>query len=321
MEPSALPPAIEAHQLEVSLRRNFWQRPARLLGPVSLRIKAGETFGLLGANGAGKTTLLRTLVGLISPTFGQVELFGRPAHLPRSRRDLGMVAEQAVFPVALSALEIVSLHAHLGGLRPAVARREATAALELLGLCKPAVQNRRFGKMSKGMQQRVNLAQGMIHAPRLLVLDEPMSGLDPPGRILLRKLLVERQKAGCTILFSSHHLGDVELLCDRVGVLRGGALVYQGSPQGEAALQGEVLLAASAVSEGLAAAVARRHPQVQRRDTHPTAVFICPSLEVANQVLDQLRAGNSTILQVQRLQHALEAHFPDIAPAPEAPDP
>lgn len=206
----------------------FWRpRPRRALDDLTFDIPAGGVFGLLGPNGAGKSTTLKLLLDLIRPTSGRAELFGRPAGDTAARSRLGFLPENPTFYDHLSAEELLSYFAGLCGLRGPERRARATALLDRVGLGED--RRRPIRQYSKGMVQRVGLAQALVNDPELIVLDEPMSGLDPIGRREVRELIFELGQEGRTVLFSSHILSDAELLCSRVGILAKGRLVAAGS--------------------------------------------------------------------------------------------
>ncbi len=186
----------------------------------------GEIFGYLGPNGAGKTTTLRLLMGLVRPSSGQAWLFGRPVGDPGARTSAGFMPEHPGFPRHLSCLETLTLSGRLSGLSRRSARARAEDLLERTGL--EAAARKRVRCLSKGMLQWLGLAQALVGAPRLLVLDEPMSGLDPIGRRRMRDRILEERSRGTTVFFSSHILADVEMICDRVGILLGGELAQCG---------------------------------------------------------------------------------------------
>ena len=193
-----------------------------VLDGLSLALQPGDAYGLLGHNGAGKSTTLRVLLGLSRPDAGSGTLFGAPLGDRRVHRRLGYLPESPTFHEHLSAIEFLTLCGQLQGLHGAALRREALALLERLELG-PA-RDLRLRKLSKGMLQRLGLAQALLGEPELLVLDEPMSGLDPQGRKLVRDLILEQRAAGRTVLFSTHILSDVEVVCTRAGILSGGRL-------------------------------------------------------------------------------------------------
>ena len=192
------------------------------LETLDLELRPGQVLGYLGPNGAGKTTTLKLLAGLIKPTSGQAWLFGDSVEDPASRRHLGFLPEQPYFYDYLNGVEYLRMAGELSGLPGHEAHQQANHWLGRVGLgARPGLRLRKY---SKGMLQRLGLAAALVHKPRLLILDEPMSGLDPFGRRDVRDLILEQKSAGVTVLFSSHILPDVELLCDRVAMLSGGRL-------------------------------------------------------------------------------------------------
>lgn len=192
------------------------------LRDLSLDVERGEVLGLLGPNGAGKTTTLKLLTGLLKPTRGNAWLMGEPVDRTSSRRELGFLPEHPYFYDYLNGLEYLELAGRLSGLGAGVARDRARHWLGRVGLDeRPRLGLRKY---SKGMLQRLGLAAALVHEPGLLILDEPMSGLDPFGRRDVRDLIHEQRERGVTVLFSSHILPDVEMLCDRVAILLGGRL-------------------------------------------------------------------------------------------------
>ena len=193
---------------------------------VDLDVGEGELFGLLGPNGAGKSTLVKIAVGLVRPTRGDAEVAGARAGSRDARAALGYLAELFRFPGWYSANEVLELHQRLAGSRGGEAERRRL--LELVALSDAA--DRRVDGMSKGMQQRLGIAQAIVGEPRLLLLDEPTSALDPVGRRTVRLLLEELRGRGVSVLLNSHLLSEVELVCDRVAILLGGEVVAAGTP-------------------------------------------------------------------------------------------
>jgi len=193
---------------------------------VDLELGTGELFGLLGPNGAGKSTLVKIACGLVRPTGGAVRVCGDPAGSLGAQASLGYLAELFRFPDWCTADELLGLHQELTG--SAGGRGERRELLELVEL--GDVPDRRVGAMSKGMQQRLGLAQALIGSPRLLLLDEPTSALDPAGRHTVRALLERLRERGVTVLLNSHLLSEVELVCDRVAIINGGSVVAAGTP-------------------------------------------------------------------------------------------
>ena len=196
------------------------------LAGVDLEVQPGELVGLLGPNGAGKSTLVKIACGLVSQSDGEAEVAGQPAGSPAARAAIGYLAELFRFPEWLRADELLLLHQRLSGSEGGPEERREL--LELVGLEDAAAT--RVGAMSKGMQQRLGIAQALVGNPRLLMLDEPTSALDPVGRRIVRNLLLELKRRGVAVLLNSHLLSEVERVCDRVAILVGGRIVARGSP-------------------------------------------------------------------------------------------
>jgi ABC-2 type transport system ATP-binding protein len=233
------------------LRKRYGTTEA--LKGVDLEVSEGELVGLLGPNGAGKSTLVKIACGLVRPSGGGAEVAGAPAGSPRANRALGYLAELFRFPDWLSADELLALHQRLAASDGGA--RERGELLELVGLAD--VAQRRVGAMSKGMQQRLGLAQAMIGGPRVLLLDEPTSALDPAGRRTVRELLEELRRRGVAVLLNSHLLSEVELVCDRVAIIARGEVVAAGAP-GELSTAGGVEID---TADGV-----RRFPEATRED-------------------------------------------------------
>ena len=215
--------AIEIHGLSKGYAVGFWKKQLRpALKSLDLTVNSGETFGFLGPNGAGKTTTLKLLMGIIVPTSGSATILGKDCLDPEVKRKVGFLPEQPYFYDYLSAPELLDYYAQLSGV-PATSRKQRID--ELLGRVGLSdVGNKQLRKFSKGMLQRVGIAQAIIHDPEIVFLDEPMSGLDPVGRHDVRELIQQLKDQGKTIFFSTHILSDAEALCDRVGIIHKGEL-------------------------------------------------------------------------------------------------
>jgi len=196
------------------------------LGGVDLEVKEGELVGLLGPNGAGKSTLVKIACGLVRPSAGRADVCGARAGSREARASMGYLAEFFRFPGWTSADELLELHQRLAG--SGAGERERAELLDLVGL--GDARHRRVEAMSKGMQQRLGIAQALVASPRLLLLDEPTSALDPVGRRTVRRLLEELRRRGVSVLLNSHLLSEVELVCDRVTILLQGKVVAAGTP-------------------------------------------------------------------------------------------
>jgi ABC-2 type transport system ATP-binding protein len=219
--------AIETEGLSKDFSVGFWRpRPYRALHALTLQVAEGEVFGFLGPNGAGKSTTLKLLMQLIYPTAGDARILGRPVGDPATRRRIGFLAENPYYYDYLTAEELLAYFARLFGYRGADVTARVTRVLDEVQL--GAERRMRLRQFSKGMIQRVGLAQALINDPDVVFLDEPMSGLDPLGRRHVRDLILGLRARGCTVFFSSHILSDAETLCSRVGVLAQGKLVAAG---------------------------------------------------------------------------------------------
>ena len=196
---------------------------------LDLRIEPGEVFGLLGPNGSGKSTTLKIILGLVSPTRGRTEIFGRDSRLVESREAVGFLPENPYFYKYLSGEETLRFFGRLCGLYGTRLKKQINELLELVGLTR--ARKRRLATYSKGMLQRIGLAQALIHDPRLVVLDEPTAGVDPAGSREIRDLILDLKRRGITVLLSSHLLAQAQEICDRVGILADGVLVREGRLQ------------------------------------------------------------------------------------------
>lgn len=203
---------------------DFWHPvQAQALSQVSFELLEGEVYGLVGLNGAGKSTLMKTAVGLLRPDEGGVSLFGLDPRDPLARRELGYLPELPWFPAYLSAEEVLLYYGRLQGLAGAPLAARVVEVISQVGLSAAARQP--LKRFSKGMQQRVGLAQALLHRPKLIFLDEPMSGLDPLGMKEMRDIILAQRREGRTVFFNSHVLLEVERICDRVGVMHRGRLI------------------------------------------------------------------------------------------------
>ena len=204
---------------------------------LNLEVSSGQIYGLLGPNGSGKSTTLKIILGLISPTKGQVEIFGRDSREAASRDAVGFLPENPYFYKYLTGSETLRFYGKLSGLHGAKLRSRIDELLDLVGLT--SARDRRLGGYSKGMLQRIGLAQALVQEPRLVVLDEPTAGVDPAGAREIRDLILDLKRCGITILLSSHLLEQVQEICDRVGILANGSLVREGALQDLLAIENQ----------------------------------------------------------------------------------
>lgn len=217
---------VRAERLRKVFRVGFWGRRVTAVEGLSLEVRRGEVLGVLGPNGAGKTTTLKMLMGLIYPTSGEAWIFGYPIGHHAAKAKLGFLPEAPYFYDYLTSREFLNFYGHLFGLWGATLDKRVDELLELVGMTH--ARDLQLRKFSKGMLQRVGIAQALINDPELVVLDEPMSGLDPIGRKEVRDLILRLKETGKTVMFSSHILHDAEVLCDRVAMILKGQLVACG---------------------------------------------------------------------------------------------
>jgi ABC-2 type transport system ATP-binding protein len=303
-----LPPAIRIDELTKDYAVGFWRRrPYRALDRLSLEIEPGEVFGFLGPNGAGKTTTLKLLMQLIFPSSGQAEILGRPVGDVATRRRIGFLPENPHFYDHLTAEELLTYFARLFGYSPADRPARVAALLDRVSI--GAERRLQLRKFSKGMIQRVGIAQALINDPEVLFLDEPMSGLDPLGRRDVRQLILDLRDQGRTVFFSSHILADAEALCGRIAVVAGGRLAAVGrvSEILAFAVHGWELVVANLAPEVLA----RVAPSLQR------TIEISPgryTLELAldpppERLLAELIAAGASLVSLNPLRDTLEDFF------------
>lgn len=224
---SELTPIIQISHLHKEFRTGFFRRLKRAVNDLSLTVNEGEIFGFLGPNGAGKTTTIKMMMGLIFPTMGHVELFGLPASHIKAKSRLGFLPENPHFYEYLTGFEFLDFYGRLFGLSGRIRPARVERLLEQVGMTH--ARDIPLRKYSKGMLQRIGIAQALINDPDLVVLDEPMSGLDPLGRKDVRDIIFRLKEQGKTVFFSSHILQDVEMICDRVAILTNGRLRRLGT--------------------------------------------------------------------------------------------
>jgi ABC-2 type transport system ATP-binding protein len=223
-------PVVQTWNLGKVYRTGFWlNQQLRSLNDCSLSVYQGETFGLLGPNGAGKTTLLKILLGIVRPTQGRAVLFGQPIGRREVKQKVGYLPENAYFYDYLTAWEFLEFVAGLFQLSTTIQKQRIPQLLDLVGLAQKTARKKQLRQYSKGMLQRVGMAQALINDPDLVFFDEPMSGLDPLGRYQVREIILSLKSQGKTIFFNSHVLTDVEQICDRIAILARGNLLCVGS--------------------------------------------------------------------------------------------
>ncbi len=240
--------AIRIEGLRKTFRLGFIPKPREILKGISLSVREGKIFGYLGPNGAGKTTTIKCLLGLIYPDAGTIDIFGLPHLSPRARQTLGFLPENPYFYDYLTASEFLAFTADLFGLSRREREERIGRLLALVGL--ERARDLQLRKFSRGMLQRVGLAQALINDPKLVILDEPLGGMDPLGRKEIRDIIVRFKEEGKTVFFTSHILQDIEMICDRVAIIVGGRIVKEGALQD---LVSEKVLFTEVVLSGLPA--------------------------------------------------------------------
>ncbi len=218
--------AIDVQAVGQTFRTGFWLKPVRVLNGVELTVPVGSVFGFLGANGAGKTTLIHLITGLRKPTTGTVKVFGQDAISREARARIGYLPERPYFHEHLTGEGLLNYYGALSGINTHEREYRITQVLKNVGI-EPA-RRTELRRYSKGMLQRIGIAQALLHDPSLLVLDEPMSGLDPKGRNEMRELIQKMSDEGRTIFMTSHVIPDVEAICDRYAVIEKGRIVESG---------------------------------------------------------------------------------------------
>jgi ABC-2 type transport system ATP-binding protein len=300
--------ALAAHELTKDFAVGFWRtRQYRALDGLSLEVDAGEVFGFLGPNGAGKTTTLKLLMQLVFPSSGSAEIFGRPLGDLSVKRRIGYLPENPYFYDYLTAEELLTYFAGLFGLGGADRRARVSRLLDDVGI--GGERRLQLRKFSKGMLQRVGIAQALLNEPDLVIFDEPMSGLDPLGRREVRSLILRLRDRGCTVFFSSHVLSDAEALCSRVAILAKGRLRALGRLTDMVPFRasGWELVVAGASDAAIAALGSRlRHAVRIGEGRYALDLPLDPPPE---QVVSELTAGGAHLVSLNPIRQTLEDFF------------
>jgi ABC-2 type transport system ATP-binding protein len=300
--------AIETEDLTKDFLVGFWRpKPYRALDGLNLQVEAGEIFGFLGPNGAGKSTTLKLLMQLLYPTRGAARILGRPVGDLATRRRIGFLAENPYYYDYLTAEELLAYFAQLFGFRGTDVRSRVGRVLDEVGI--GAERRLKLRQFSKGMIQRVGLAQAVINEPEVIFLDEPMSGLDPLGRKQVRELIIRLRERGCTVFFSSHILSDAEALCSRVGIVAQGRLVASGRLSDILAfeLKGWELVM-SDISAEMKATLDRRASRVTPL-SHGRYTILLPPDAAPEALLHELGAHGARVVSLNPVRETLEDLF------------
>src|SRR5438477_7980565 len=296
--------AVETRGL-IKIFRNRWSgKEVRAVDGISLRVERGATFGLLGPNGAGKTTFVKLLLSCAHPTAGRAMVFGRDSRESEARRPIGYLPENHRFPTYMTGQSMLDFYGALSGMDTAARRKRIPELLGMVGLADWG--DVRLGKYSKGMLQRVGLAQALMHAPSLLILDEPSDGVDPIGRRQIRDILHALEQQGVTIFLNSHLLAEVELFCQHVAIIHRGKVALQGKVKELVAGSG-YRVDAEQVPEQLERELRSKATAVAQRNGN--LEFLFSSRDEANAAVDLLRAEHCTIEAVARTVSTLEDVF------------
>jgi ABC-2 type transport system ATP-binding protein len=291
--------AIQTHDLVKVFRTRWTRREVRAVDGISFAVEPGTTFGLLGPNGAGKTTCVKMLLSSVHPTSGRATIFGRDSRLQQARLPIGYLPENHRFPTYFTGTGMLDLYGSLSGMDDATRKRRIPEMLELVGLDKWG--DVRLGKYSKGMLQRVGLAQAILHEPKLLILDEPTDGVDPVGRIHIRQILQALEAKGTTVFINSHQLAEVETFCRDVAILHKGKVALTGRVKELTATKGWRLVARG-VPEAL-------QSELEGMREGEAVTFRLPSLEEANAALDRLRGARCVVESLVQTSSTLEEVF------------
>jgi ABC-2 type transport system ATP-binding protein len=305
---------VKTDNLQKVFRVGFWARRVVAVESLSLEVRRGEIFGLLGPNGAGKTTTIKMLLGFDRPTRGQAFVSSHPAGSKAARRRLGYLPENPALYEFLRGDEYLVLAGRLGGLSVAAAEAQAKKLLEQVGLAGRA--DRPIRRFSKGMVQRLGIAQALMGDPETVILDEPMSGLDPIGRKDVRDIIFALRDQGRTVVFSTHILSDVEAVCDRVAIMVAGRMTDCGSLS-ELLSPGvrAVELVAKAVPPPVLEGLVRDGAKALQRDQ--SQVLTLPSEEAAQRALSAIVAAGGHVVSLQPHRQTLEELFVQRARSPE----
>jgi len=297
-------PAIEILGLEKTYKVGFWRKhPKRALEPLHLTVEEGEIFGFLGPNGAGKTTTLKLLMGLVFPTAGTARILGREWTDPEVKAQIGFLPEQPYFYDYLTAHELLDYYGQLSGVAAQDRKRRIPEVLARVGLTD--VKGVQLRKFSKGMLQRAGIAQAILHNPKLVFFDEPMSGLDPLGRREVRDLMEQLKQEGKTVFFSTHILSDAEALCDRVAIINKGVLRGVGAVEDlTSTVQGKV----EVVWQGTQIPASMK---ALGGECHVTGDTVRAVLAENQQdaAIDALRRERIRLIAITPLRTSLEAYF------------
>ncbi len=307
---------VDVHKLHKKYSLGwFGTKTFHALKGIDLCVKPGEVFGLLGPNGAGKTTLIKILLGIVRSTGGTAQVMGLPAGSRAARKLIGYLPENLSFPSHHTAISALQLFGRLSSVPESLIESRSRELLQMVGLA--GRERELVRRYSKGMRQRLGLAQALLHDPQLLVMDEPTDGLDPVGRSEIRNLITQLKQRGKTVFLNSHILQEVELVCDRVAILAGGQVRGVGTPseltsqfqtQGTTKIRMELIGDLQSISDSIAR-FADPFESLQLPTGNWQVSFAAGSQQQLDQLIDQLRQKNVSICKLDRTQLSLEEVF------------
>ena len=311
-----MPPAIETTSLTKTYRSLFGLRTVTAVEDLTLSVEEGEVFGFLGPNGAGKTTTIKILLGILYPTSGECKLFGERFNSnsmfapetadSRLKASVGYLPEGPYFPEFLSGREVLTFYGRLYGLRGSDLKKQISETLELVGM--EYASDRLVQHYSKGMRQRIGLAQSLLSDPKLLILDEPTVGLDPIARREIRDLMIRLKGLGKTLLICSHELSEVEMVCDKIGIINRGKLIRYGKLLDLVLKDRAVEINVTALSEEARTGLESMQCSIEKSDAGLTRIRLAAGQELYG-ILDVLKANSAEIIEVLPQKESLEDLF------------
>ena len=299
--------AIKIDGLTKTFRLLMQKEPVKAVDGLSLEVHEGEIFGFLGPNGAGKTTTIKMLLGIIFPSSGSAQILGKPAGDIETKKEISYLPESPYFYEHMSGPELLDFYGRIFGLGDSERQQKVGQLLETVGLQHD--RRKPLSQYSKGMLQRIGIAQALINDPRLLILDEPTSGLDPIAHMDIRDLILNLKAQGKTVFLSSHQLSDVEMVCDRVSILNRGKLLKVGKLS-DLLAGGKVEITASGVPDEAAGRLQASAASLERRNG--SVVIVQPDGPAVNDTIDAIRAAKGTVDSVVPLKRTLEDLFVEV---------
>ena len=297
---------IITESLSKVFKVGFWGKKFLALNDINLEVKEGEVFGFLGPNGAGKTTTIKILMGLIYPTSGRFFLMGKEGNSNSVKMNIGFLPENPFFYEYLSGMEFLNLVGQLYGLNRDERRKRIDELISLVGL--KGAEDLQLRKYSKGMGQRIGIAQAIMNNPRLVILDEPMSGLDPIGRKEIRDIILKLKEEGKTIFFSTHILPDVEMICDRVGIVVKGRLKAIGKLE---ELVGDTLHSVEITAGGLSAEALKKIEKVSDKiiKRGRKGLITAKDNEISGKIVALIQKSKGELVSLVPQKRSLEEYF------------